>query len=110
MKHLILRATCVLMLVLAQHSALVHAISHAVASKGVGTPAAKKPCGNGDSPVQAGSCALDPAYSSVLGAAHGTRTTTVPYGDRFAQLMWRQFPRASTRPVSFFSRGPPPLL
>lgn len=111
MKRLIFRLACVLVLLLGQHSALVHAIAHAAHAGGEeGTHSMVAPQGEHDDPALADLCALDPAFSSVLGVAHGAHADTGCYGGHFLPPAGRQPAHASIQPVSFLARGPPALL
>lgn len=122
---------CILLLLVAQHSALAHATWHAAGRAGddahahaahehahdhahdhAGDHAGdhahdhNKPAGNG----HANLCAFDLTFGQLLGGAHGTCALPI-VADLPASIASYVFnPRLGTEAVRALSRGPPPRL
>lgn len=108
---------CVLLLLLAQQGALMHATWHASGGAQTGRIAKAQLIhaqGSGDNNKapsgQRGLCAFDLALGQVLGGVHGSCVPQIIAELPAALAIYPFNPRVTSEAVSAVSRGPPVLL
>ena len=107
------------LLLVAQQGALVHAAWHAsarldpVTGQASHTPKDSRighGRGNSDDDAQASLCAFDLAFGQMLGGAHGANAPVITAELPTASATYHFVPRCGSDAVPEVSRGPPALL